>query len=296
MTPRPAPRAVNRYPTRAFVLAPLVAALVAGCAAVGPHPDDAGDICAPQRAELRGAQDYYTQAIVKGAVVGGLVGGLTGWLVGDSGKSAAIGAAAGAVAGGVGGYYLAKQQTASDAAALGDGVLKDVAAENQEIDRATIAFAKLRDCRFAAARQVKADYAAKRITRGEAVSRLDALKRQFDADLVIAEEVGTKMADRAKEFEYASDQLVSQDPEAKAYVAAKKKAGATTSSTSKKTTKPAAPASKAVAVAQATETNQVKQKAFTNDVAVARSQSQSAFALEGQLGLLAPPCGVCGAA
>jgi hypothetical protein len=289
---------VSRYPTRAFALVPLVAALVAGCAAVGPHPDDAGDVCATQRAELRGAQDYYTQAVVKGAVVGGLVGGLTGWLVGDSGKSAAIGAAAGAVAGGVGGYYLAKQQTASDAAALGDGVLKDVAAENQEIDRTTIAFAKLRDCRFAAARQVKADYAAKRITRAEAVSRLDALKRQFDADLVIAEQVGTKMGDRAKEFQYASDQLVSQDPEARAYVAAQKKARGTTSGTSKKTTRPTAPASssKAVAVAQATETNQVKQKAFSDEVAVARNQAPSAFALEGQLGWVAPPCGVCGAA
>jgi hypothetical protein len=287
---------------------PLVASFVVGCATVGPHPDDAGDLCAPQRAELRDAENYYTQAVVKGAAIGGVIGGLTGLLVGDTGKSAAIGAAAGAVAGGVGGYYLAKQQAAADAASLGDAVLKDVVVENQEIDRTTVAFAKLRECRFAAAREVKDDLAAKRITRAEAVSRLDAMRRQFDADLVIAQKVGAKMAERAKEFQYASDELVNKDPEAKAYVEAEKQAQVTQPQATQKATPPTkpgatqkatragapAPASKAVAVAKATETNQVKQKAFSEDVAVARTQAQSAFALEGQVGMVTPACGICG--
>jgi hypothetical protein len=308
VTPKPVPRNLERFTPRAHALVPLVALLGVGCATVGPHPDDAGDVCAAQRAELRGAQDYYTQAVIKGVAIGGLVGGVAGALIGGSGKSAAIGAAAGAAAGGIGGYYMAKQQAAADAASLSDAVLKDVVAENQEIDRATAAFARLRECRFAAARQVKDDFAAKRIAYADAVSRLDAMKRQFDADLVIAENVGAEMADRAKEFQYASDELVNNDPEAKAYVEAEKQTQLTKPQAAQKTTPPTkpratqkaarasapAPASKAVAVAKATETNQVKQKAFSDDVAVARTQAQSAFTLEGQVGLVTPACGNCG--
>ena len=283
---------------RPVVVASL-ASLVVGCASTGLHPADTGDACAAERAELRSSQEYYTQAIVKGAMVGAVIGGLTGWLTGESGKSAAIGAAAGAVAGGVGGYFLAKQQVAKDAAGLSDSVLRDVTTENQEIDRSTVAFARLRDCRFAAAQQAKADYAAGRISRVEAASRLEDQRKRFEEDLIIAEQVGAKMADRAKEYQYASDELLKEDPKAQTYVATERQAAARKPRKRPQAAEPAqvpAGAPPAAAVALATDTNQLKQKAFADDVAVAKSDAGAAFSLEGKVGLLVPVCVPCGAA
>ena len=280
---------------RPILLAGVVSVIV-GCAAVGTHPDDFGDTCAAERASLRGAQDYYTQAVVKGAMIGGVVGAITGWLAGESGRSTAIGAAAGAVAGGIGGYYLAKQQTAKDVASLSSGVLDDVVRDNGEIDRATLAFAQLRDCRFAAARQVKADYAAKRIDRATAAARLDDLRRRFDEDVALAEALGAKMADRSREFQYASDELLKGDPAAMTYVAKQQKVTARAKKPHPSTSAPRLPADAppAAAVALTTETNQVKQKAFAEDVAVAKAEADSAFSLEGTVGQRTPRCSVCG--
>ena len=314
----------NRSHYRRLLEIPLLLALVAllaGCAT--QFAEDAGDPCATERAELRGAQNYFTTSIIKGAVVGGILGALTGALLSDSdqGKGALIGGAAGAIAGAIGGYYLAKQNLASDAAALNNSILKDVVADNTEIDKATLAFAKLRNCRFTAARQVKSEFAARRISRAQAISRLDELKARFNQDLVIADEIGTKMADRSREFGYASEQLVATEPEAKRYLASYPitavEPGATP--TKRKTTKPkATPAYKApppkttakttrppakapppkaapvVAVAQETNTNQIKQKKFADEVAVAKTEGETAFSLvEGKVSVIVPPCLVC---
>jgi uncharacterized protein YcfJ len=267
------PKAVARL----LVALPMVLVVVTGCVSTATtRPEDAGDSCATERAELRGAQDYYSRAIVQGAAIGGLVGGLAGYLVGDSKRATAIGAAAGAIAGGIGGYLMAKQRVASDAASLNESVLKDVVTENQEIDKATLAFARLRDCRFTSAAMVREDYRAGRLTRGQAVSRLDDLRRRFDADLQIAEEVGAKMGERAKEFRYASDQLVAQDSGASGYAATSTRAPAS--------------GSRSASVANATQTNQLKQKAYADDVQVAKNKAQAAFSLEGEVGMTLPAC------
>jgi hypothetical protein len=177
----------------------------------------------------------------------------------------------------VGGSRMAKQRFASDAAALNDSVLKDVVDENQEIDKATLAFAKLRDCRFRAAAMVKEDFRAGRLTRASAVSQLDDLRRSFDTDLQIAEQVGAKMGERAKQFRYASDELIRQESGTSSFAEVESK-------------RKAAPASKTAAVASATQTNQLKQKAFADDVQVAKNKAQTAFSLEGQVGMTMPVC------
>jgi hypothetical protein len=48
-----------------------------------------------------------------------------------------------------------------------------------------------------------------------------------------------------------------------------------------------------VAVAQETNTNQVKQKKYADEVTVAKAESSKAFSLEGQVGLILPACLVC---
>jgi hypothetical protein len=258
-----------------LTMLPLAASLVAGCVSVPQRADDTGDVCWSQRAELRGSQEYYSRAIAEGAAMGAVLGGITGLLSGQSGKSTAIGAAAGAVAGGIGGYYLAKQRVASDAAALNAAVYQDVVGANQEIDKATLAFAKLRDCRYAAARQVTADWRAGRITRPEAERRLAELRRQFDEDVRIADEVGAKMSERAREYRYAADELARQEAPAIA---------ATTSQARSR------PASGTGTVASVTQTNQIKQRAFTDEVQMAKSKAPAVFSLEGQVGGVVPTC------
>ncbi|MCU0970216.1 MAG: glycine zipper domain-containing protein [Gammaproteobacteria bacterium] len=268
---------------RLLAALPMVTVIVTGCVSTATtRPDDAGDSCATERAELRGAQDYYARAIVQGAAIGGLVGGLAGYLVGDSKRATAIGAATGALAGGIGGYLMAKQRVATDAASLNDSVLRDVVTESQEIDKATLAFAKLRDCRFTSAAMVREDYRAGRLTRGQAAARLDDLRRRFDADLQIAEEVGVKMGERAREFKHASDQLVAQDSGAGSAAGTSSRAPAS--------------GSRSASVASATQTNQLKQKAFADDVQVAKNKAQAAFSLEGQVGMTLPVCPAGGTA
>jgi hypothetical protein len=267
---------------RPLVVLPMVAVIVTGCGSTATiRPDDAGDSCATERAELRGAEHYYSRAVVEGAALGGVLGGLTGLLVGDSKRGAAIGTAAGALAGGIGGYLMAKQRVASDAAALNDSVLKDVVGENQEIDKATLAFAKLRDCRFTAAAMVKEDFSAGRLTKGQAARQLDDLRRRFDADLQIADEVGAKMEKRAKEFRYASDELIKQEPASGSYAELGSE-------------RQAVPTSRTTAVVNATQTNQLKQRAFADDVQVAKNKAPAAFSLEGQIGMTMPVCRAAG--
>jgi hypothetical protein len=254
-----------------------------------------------QRTELRSAKNYYTEAVVKGTVLGAVAGGLAGAHFGGSDAAAILtGAVAGAVVGGMGSYYLVKQKVAADARQLAASIHSDILADNAQIDRATVAFAKLRECRFEEARQVKADFIAGRIDREQALSRLNALKQRFGADVEIAEAIDVKIASRAKEFEYASAELIKQDPEAQAYLAVReaekrqeieaakkpvKKKLVKKKSMRKKTSlqkKPAPPPdTPVVAVATITETNQVKQKAFADDVQKAKALAEPTFSLEG---------------
>jgi hypothetical protein len=58
---------------------------------------------------------------------------------------------------------------------------------------------------------------------------------------------------------------------------------------------PVAPAtSSAIEVAHVTETNQIKQKAFVDQVDKAKSQAKVAFSLEGSVSLIAPENLLCG--
>ena len=282
-----------------------LAVILSGCATT-MFAEDASDPCNAQRQELAGAKNYYATAVVQGAALGAIIGGLSGALLGSGsnrGTAAATGAVVGAVTGGLGGYYMAKQKDARDAAQLAASIQNDIVTENTEIDRATIAFTRLRQCRFAVAESVKADFRAGRISRDEAIRRLDEQKQRFDADIAGAESIGVKMADRAKEFQYASNELVKSSPEAQAELAMETtEEGAVGAPVKKKHVKRhrkhVTPHGKpdAVTVASVTETNQVKQKAFVDEVQGSKKLAQAAFSLEGSVSLLLPDRLVCGKA
>jgi hypothetical protein len=261
----------------------------------GSSAADKDDVCGTERAAFEGSEAHYGLAVVTGAVVGAAVGagiGAVGAAAsgGNVGKSAAIGAGAGAVAGGIGGYFVEKQRTTADPQQLANAIESDVVAENTQIDKATASFVQLRQCRFAAADRVKADYAAGTISREEAVRRLDDLKQRFDADVAKAGEMGVKMNEKAKEFQYASTELVKKDPQAKVAIAeqappAAKPSGTKAQPAPKKSQRVLPAKTQAIVeTKQASETNLIKAKSFDNEVVQAKADAASQFSLEGTVG------------
>ncbi|MEI6705711.1 MAG: hypothetical protein WCK96_01105 [Methylococcales bacterium] len=296
--------------------------LLSGCSSMGVQ-DDKNDICYTFRTQLRDSEHYYTQSVVEGALIGGLVGAATGAATaaisgGNIGAGAAIGGGIGAIGGGIGGYYNAKQKDIADEQALAASVRNDILAANGEIDRTSLAFAKLRDCRFAAAERIKSEFKAGRIPRDAAIKQLNQLKAQFDEDITIAGELGSKMSKQMTEFQDANNKILDKNPNAKAILYAEK--ANTTQITpevfltkeakkfKKKTKKTKTPSSQsaivvsqssavkpaAVEVAHVTETNQIKQKAFVDQIDKAKAQAKVAFALEGAVGLITPESMLCG--
>jgi outer membrane lipoprotein SlyB len=307
--------------------------LLSGCSAMNVHDDDKSDICYTWRSQLRDSEHYYAQSVAEGAVIGGLIGAGTGALGaliggGNVGTGALIGGGVGAVAGGVGGYYNAKQKDIADGQALAASVRNDIVAANGEIDRTSVAFAKLRDCRFAAAERVKSEFKAGRVPRDTAVKQLNDLKRQFDEDIKIAQDLGLKMGTRLTEFQDANNKILDNNPSARTVLYVEKTSPTleetkqvapeavkstkkknknnkktsipnSTSVASKSSDKPQTsvvtkPTSAAVEVAHVTETNQIKQKAFVDQIDNAKAQAKNAFALEGSVSLNSPETMLCG--
>jgi len=320
--------------TFGFMLILLSLLVLSGCSSL-KHKSDPNDVCYTQREQLVSSENYYTKSVLTGVAVGAVsgaaLGAITGLATGQNvGVAAAIGAAGGAVAGGLGGYFMAKQKVSADAATLAGTIQNDILKENGEIDKASIAFARLRDCRFAAADHVRADFQAQRSTREQALKKLEELKTKFLEDIEIAETLGTKMGENMKEFENASEQLLAQNAHARVLLqiektramappavaskcGGKKKckkvpvvasAHAASAPCKKKKGCQAAPAPLApppavaatVEVAKATESGQLKQKAFHDQYSNAKAEIPKAFALDvdGKVSLPLPEKMYCG--
>jgi hypothetical protein len=285
---------VSQLISHVYITCPLMLLLgllgLSGCATLSDHPEDAGDVCAAQRAELRGGENYFAQDMIKGFVAGAAAAAGTSFLGGlisgkkpdtkDTVKMAAIGGVAGAI----GGYFLAKQKVTTEANALADSIAQDIEKENGEIEKADIAFVKLRQCRFATAAQVKADYKAGRISRSEAESRLNNIRQRFEEDIRIAESINVKATDRAKEFQFASDQLLQKDPIAKQEVEVLQPTLVEPKVTTRKprgpkpTAQPTRPAAK---VAVQTLDNLNHRQRLDKNIQTAQAEASGQFALEG---------------
>ena len=192
-----------------------------GCAGGGPggmfggsYTVAADDACANQRQAMKSFQDYFFASMVQGAAIGGVAGGLAGYAIGGNATGALVGAGTGAVLGGIGGYYSAKQKANGDPSALTLSVYQDVSQENSQIDAVSAAFMQLRDCRLRNAAAVKADFAAKKISREDAQAKLLKTKQLFLEDVTYAEGLGSKMASRAGEYDNASTQIMQSNPSA----------------------------------------------------------------------------------
>lgn len=252
---------------------------------------DPDDSCGSQRIALGESRNYFLKSIISGALVGAATGVVIGLLTGGAGKAIAQAAAGGALVGGITGAVQANQQEIAGAQSLQASLGSEVLSEYKEIDKASQSFIRLRDCRFSAARTVKSSYRAKRITHDQAQQKLTRLNTLFDEDIVMAEDIGVKMSERAKTYAEKSDELVRNDPVARKdytkWVAKQDQpAKATSKSSRAKVSKPdkrKVAKGDALSVAQTTHSNVLKQVNFTNLVADSKPMASKAFSLEGNI-------------
>jgi len=188
--------------------ASLVTSSLAGCGATRESrigADDGTDACRAYVVALDSTGNYFAEDMLQGAAVGAIGGALLGGLASGSWKGAAIGAAAGAVAGALGGYWKNKMEQGRDQAIL--GVTNDMRRENEQLDKTNVAFRQLSDCRLNEARQIKARYAAKSITRDQANMQLRNLAGLARKDLEIVNKITADSDKRAGEYQYAVAQI-----------------------------------------------------------------------------------------
>jgi uncharacterized protein YcfJ len=200
----------------------LAAGSLAGCASHAGNIDlavDPSDPCGPQRAALSESRTFFSDQIAVGAAKGALAGGLVGALAGGAaggGRGALIGLVAGAAAGGIAGgtaaYYNTMSERYHDQATLARGINQDLARESQEMDHVNASFARLRECRFGVAQQVKYQVRSGQIPREAAISTLGYQRQMFDQEIQVARAYGVSMQKRDDEFRTAAVNLQKQDP------------------------------------------------------------------------------------
>lgn len=296
-----------------FAVVAACALLLQGCAqptsAAPPgYAAIVGDPCQVGRQALQERNDYFAVSIISGAAVGGAAAGLaTG-----SPLRALFGAAAGAAVGSIGGYYANKKENLASKARLAESVHGDISREIQEVDTTTANFLTLAECRFNAARNIKSEFQAQRIGREEAASQLARQRALLGEDVAFAESLGAKMTQRGGEFEFASTELLKDDPAARQELEKRRleqvrvaevapasiappaatsvpttprPAQASVQPTQRPRTAPAvaAPPADVAGVAQLTESNQIKRKAFGEQVAEAKVAADASFDLDAKI-------------
>ncbi|HYD99991.1 MAG TPA: SH3 domain-containing protein, partial [Alphaproteobacteria bacterium] len=131
---------------------------------------------------------------------------------------------AGAAVGGIGAYYLAKQNATSNPAELTQSIYSDVNAENQQLDRVTDIFRRLRSCRIATAQGIKTDFQQGRLPRDQASVKLAAVRALYQEDIQFTEALGGRIGERSDGYKFASDELLKTDPNAAQTLAARRAA------------------------------------------------------------------------
>jgi hypothetical protein len=292
------------------------ALLLQGCAETASsappgYSAAADDPCQAERKTLQARNDYFTASILTGAAVGGAAAGLaTG-----SPIRALLAAAAGAGAGAVGGYYASKKENLASKARLAEAIHGDLSREIQEVDTTTANFLTLAQCRFEAARGIKTELEAQRVTREVAAGRLGRQRALFDEDIAFADSLGAKMTQRGGEFEFASAELLKDDPASQQELERRRaeqvrleadiapaagtpapsaptpavavvpapRARLASVQPAQRVGSPASPPNDVPGVAQLTESNQVKRKAFGAQVAEAKVAATSSFDLDAKI-------------
>ncbi|MEI6986913.1 MAG: YMGG-like glycine zipper-containing protein [Rhodospirillaceae bacterium] len=254
----------------------LVTSSLAGCSSRSERigTDDGTDSCRSLVVALDSTGNYFAEDMIQGALIGAAGGALLGGLASGSWKGAAIGAAAGAVAGALGGYWKNKMDQGRDQAIV--TVASDMRRENDQLDKTNAAFRQLADCRRNEAKRIKAQYAAKAITRDVAKSQLGNLAALARKDLDILNSILANSDKRANEYQYAAAQIdpTVPLPEEPAKVSKQVEAAPVKTVQHKQPT-PHAPVSKVKATGPATTQEFVSMSAKRSEIAANRSNAQA---------------------
>lgn len=160
--------------------------------------------CDAQYRELSKFDDVFEKAIAAGAVAAGAAAIATGdWRVA---------LATFLVVSFATDYVVTLQQ--QNEAQRRDIYMKDVNGENQVIDGATLAFDALADCRFAAAKRVKTDLRASRITELNAQQQMAKISELFQWDMKLGRKMQVRIDTRGQQFNNAAALVDEPEPEA----------------------------------------------------------------------------------
>ena len=209
---------IHRGATASMVAAALCLTL-AGCQGVsGPGASlasDPNDPCQQQRADFAASKNYFQDKIVTGAAIGAAVGAgagaLIGYASGGTAKSALTGGLIGGVVGGVGGagtaYYNSLAERAADQNEIASDMNQDLARESQQIDHTAATFSRLRTCRFAQAKAIKAAVKRHDLDRTAGLTQIGYQRDRFEEELNVAHQFGLTMAKRGQQFQEAAADL-----------------------------------------------------------------------------------------
>ncbi|MBF0179192.1 MAG: hypothetical protein HQM03_04085 [Magnetococcales bacterium] len=177
--------------------------------------DDGSDPCRGNVVALDSTGNFFGEDLLQGALVGAAAGAVAGGLLAamqgkkkDVGKSALVGAAVGGVAGALGGYYKNQMQKGRDQAIL--AINQDLEKEGAQLDKADLAIKELMACRIRQRDRIRADYAAKRITRDQAQAQWALLQQQVGKDKELMRLVTENIGKRHDEYKYANEQMAAE--------------------------------------------------------------------------------------
>lgn len=204
-----APRSINLKITTLAA----ITVILTGCATpltredrIGP--DDGSDVCRPNVVALDSTGNFFAEDMIKGAVAGAVTGGVAALLTGGSGRDAVAAAVAGAVIGAVGGYYKSRMDQGRDQAVL--RINEDLSREAGQLDKTDTAVRALITCRIKQRDRIRADYAAGRISRGDAQRRWSLLQEQVRRDNNLMQMVAENIGKRQEEYRYANEQVAAE--------------------------------------------------------------------------------------
>ena len=162
-----------------------------------PYLSDKSDICYSQRVALSDKGSTFFQDMVAGAVAASAMAALGAAMSGGDARQVATAAA---FAGLAGGYMVSLQRQQQNPTLMARTAISDMQAENANIERTTVAFNNLVNCRKAEAATINQDLRAGRIGRSTAEERMAMVRAKFREDLNKASQINQKIVERSDGF------------------------------------------------------------------------------------------------
>ncbi len=172
------------------------------------YPDDP---CGGQRQEFVKGKSYFAVDLATGIFGGAYNGAIDSYnstkASGGNTFKAVFKGVGGAFKGGKSGYWQARAGAAKDQQELERNINSDLSTESKNIDVSIAAFARLRQCRFDQARDIKTKVRQHRLDRTTAQIQIEFERDRFNEEVALAHTYGVNMAQHDDQFRDASAAL-----------------------------------------------------------------------------------------